>query len=190
MSTLEKTEIQLGYIPLLDCISLLWASHKGYFAEQGLDVSLVKEPSWASLRDRLAFGFLDAAHCLSTILPAAAMGEDHLGIPLQTSLILSQNRAFISLSQKLCHELNVSVHDHPTESAKKIANILSLDKSRTSEIFAISGCLNDVSPFKREYSVFLSSFMRSASLGTVNPHLAISAYKSLTFTLSLPFCFL
>lgn len=129
MSTLEKTEIQLGYIPLLDCISLLWASHKGYFAEQGLDVSLVKEPSWASLRDRLAFGFLDAAHCLSTILPAAAMGEDHLGIPLQTSLILSQNRAFISLSQKLCHELNVSVHDHPTESAKKIVTAIQNGKN-------------------------------------------------------------
>jgi len=43
MSTLEKTHIQLGYIPLLDCISILWAKHCGYFDELGLDVTLVKE---------------------------------------------------------------------------------------------------------------------------------------------------
>jgi len=63
MSTLEKTQLQLGYIPLLDCLALLWAKQRGFFEEVGLDVTLVKEASWASLRDRLAFGLLDAAHC-------------------------------------------------------------------------------------------------------------------------------
>jgi two-component system, oxyanion-binding sensor len=72
MNTLETTDIELGYIPLLDCTAILWAQHQGYFTEQGLKVRLVKEPSWASLRDRLAFGILDAAHCLSAMLPAAA----------------------------------------------------------------------------------------------------------------------
>ncbi|OON26026.1 hypothetical protein BI372_17585 [Acinetobacter pittii] len=76
MSTLEKTQLQLGYIPLLDCLALLWAKQRGFFEEVGLDVTLVKEASWASLRDRLAFGLLDAAHCLSAMLPAAAVGTD------------------------------------------------------------------------------------------------------------------
>jgi len=102
MKQLEKTDIQLGYIPLLDCIAILWAKHRGFFTETGLNVQLVKEPSWASLRDRLAFGFLDAAHCLSAMLPAAAIGLDQSGIPFQTPLILSTNQAYISLSQKLC----------------------------------------------------------------------------------------
>ena len=62
MSHLEKTELQLGYIPLLDCIALLWAKQRGFFAEAGLNVTLVKEASWASLRDRLAYNVLDAAH--------------------------------------------------------------------------------------------------------------------------------
>lgn len=120
MTTLEKTDIQLGYIPLLDCIALLWANHKGYFAEQGLNVSLIKETSWASLRDRLAYGFLDAAHCLSAMLPTAAIGEDHLGIPFQTPLILSNNRAFISLSQNLCHKYAIAAQDSPSASATKV----------------------------------------------------------------------
>ena len=119
MTDLEKTQIQIGYIPLLDCVAILWAKQRGFFDEVGLDVSLVKEASWASLRDRLAFGFLDAAHCLSAMLPAAALGEDQLGIPLQTALVLSQNRAFISLSQKLCFDLNITTQDNMQESAQK-----------------------------------------------------------------------
>lgn len=107
MAQLEKSQLHLGYIPLLDCVALLWAKQRGFFEEVGLDVSLVKEASWASLRDRLAFGFLDAAHCLSAMLPTAALAQDQLGIPLQTPLVLSYNSAFISLSQKLCYALDI-----------------------------------------------------------------------------------
>lgn len=37
-----------------------------------------------------SFGLLDAAHCLSAMLPAAAMGADQIGIALQTPLVLSK----------------------------------------------------------------------------------------------------
>lgn len=57
MAQLEKSQLHLGYIPLLDCVALLWAKQRGFFEEAGLDVSLVKEASWASLRDRLALVF-------------------------------------------------------------------------------------------------------------------------------------
>lgn len=124
MQALEKSHIQIGYIPLLDSIALLWAEHRGYFKAQGLNVTLVKEPSWASLRDRLAYGFLDAAHCLSAMLPAAASGRDQLGIALQTPLLLSNNQAFISLSQAHCYALNIQPNDCPSQSATKILNAM------------------------------------------------------------------
>lgn len=124
MKQLEKTDIQLGYIPLLDCTAVLWAHHQGYFSDHGLDVTLVKEPSWASLRDRLAFGFLDAAHCLSAMLPAAATGEDQLGIPLQTPLVLSTTRAFISLSQTLCYTLGIDPQDTAHTAAEKTVHAI------------------------------------------------------------------
>ena len=129
MTDLEKTKIQIGYIPLLDCIAILWAKQRGFFDELGLEVDLVKETSWASLRDRLAFGVLDVAHCLSAMLPAAALSEDQLGIPLQTNLVLSQNRAFISLSQKLCHQLDISHHDSAEQSAQKV--VLAIKNGQT-----------------------------------------------------------
>ena len=129
MTDLEKTQIQIGYIPLLDCVAILWAKQRGFFAELGLEVTLVKEASWASLRDRLAFGFLDAAHCLSAMLPAAALGEDQLGIPLQTALVLSHNCAFISLSQKLCFDLQISAQDNAQQSAEKIVSAIQTQQS-------------------------------------------------------------
>ncbi|WP_407306131.1 ABC transporter substrate-binding protein [Acinetobacter sp.] len=128
MTDLEKTQIQIGYIPLLDCVAILWPKQRGFFDEVSLDITLVKEASWASLRDRLAFGFLDVAHCLSAMLPAAASGEDQLGIPLQTALVLSHNRAFISLSQKLCFELDISSQDTVQQSAEKIVSAIQQQK--------------------------------------------------------------
>ncbi|EPF87907.1 nitrate transporter [Acinetobacter gyllenbergii] len=124
LKKVEKTELQLGYIPLLDCVALLWAKQRGFFEEVGLNVNLVKEASWASLRDRLAFGLLDAAHCLSAMLPAAAVGTDQIGIPLQTPLVLSENRAFISLSQKLCYALDIQKQDSAESSAKKLTDYI------------------------------------------------------------------
>lgn len=136
MNQLEKTDLQLGYIPLLDCVALLWAEHRGFYSELGLNVELVREASWASLRDRLAFEFLDAAHCLSAMLPAAAIGQDQLGVPLQTPLVLSQNRAYITLSQKLCFELNIHQQDSPRSSAEKIINALNANDSSHDKLYS------------------------------------------------------
>ena len=124
MSQLETTDINLGYIPLLDCVALLWAHEQGYFKQEGLNVHLVKEPSWASLRDRLSFGFLDVAHCLSAILASTATQTDHLGIALQTNLILSHNSAFISLGQKICHQLDIDSKQTAQSSAQKITDAI------------------------------------------------------------------
>ncbi|WP_445116309.1 ABC transporter substrate-binding protein [Acinetobacter sp. WZC-1] len=135
MRHLEKTSIQLGYIPLLDCVAILWAKQRGFFDEAGLDVTLVREASWASLRDRLAYGFLDAAHCLSAMLPAAAMGIDQLGIPFKTPLVLSINRAFISLSQQLCFQLDIHASLSPGQSAEKIVQALKQHDLQFAHVF-------------------------------------------------------
>lgn len=124
MSTLEKTELNIGYIPLLDCVAILWAEKQGYFAEQGLTINLIREASWSSLRDRLAYGFLDAAHCLSAMLPAAALGTDQLQVALQTSLVLSINQAYISLRQDLCYELGIHTEDDEKSSSQKLVRAL------------------------------------------------------------------
>ncbi len=134
----EKTQLNIGYIPLLDAVAILWAKHKGFFERVGLDVTLVKEASWASLRDRLAFGILDGAHCLSAMLPASQAGTDQVGIPFKTALVLSQNSAFISLSQKLCHELEIHSTDSAVQTAEKLVSGFNHKPIRLAQVFGHS----------------------------------------------------
>lgn len=172
MHNLEKTELQIGYIPLLDCVAILWAKQRGFFADAGLNVELLKEPSWASLRDRLAFGFMDAAHCLSAMLPAAALGTDQLGIPLQTPLVLSTNQAFISLSQQLCFELNIQPEDHAAHIATKIVNAYQQRPIQLAHVFQASihhYCL-------REWLALADPMLaKSIQLGTLPPPYMVEA---------------
>lgn len=128
MSELEQHEINIGFIPLLDCVAILWAEKQGYFLEEGLKVNLIREASWASLRDRLAYGFLDAAHCLSAMLPAAALGQDQLKANLQTPLVLSINQAFISLRQELCYALDLHQDVDEKTSSQKLVQALKANK--------------------------------------------------------------
>jgi NitT/TauT family transport system ATP-binding protein len=58
------------------------------------------------------------------MLPAAAIGNDQIGIPLQTPLVLSESRAFISLSQKLCYQLQIQKDDTAEQSAQKLVDYL------------------------------------------------------------------
>ena len=101
----ESPRLTVGYMPLLDSAPLLWAAHRGYFHHAGLDVTLVREVSWASLRDRLAYGALDAAQCLAPMPVAASLGADGVGVPIVTGLCLSQGGSAITLSRSIAQRV-------------------------------------------------------------------------------------
>ncbi|MEM1140163.1 MAG: ABC transporter substrate-binding protein, partial [Pseudomonadota bacterium] len=45
--------IRIGFIPLVDCAPLVVAHEKGFAAAEGLTLDLIRETSWANIRDRL-----------------------------------------------------------------------------------------------------------------------------------------
>ena len=49
----------VGFIPLLDCAPLVVAAEKGFAAAEGLDITLVRETSWANIRDRVVVGHFE-----------------------------------------------------------------------------------------------------------------------------------
>lgn len=53
---LETNSISLGFIPILEAAPLVVAFEKGYFAKHGLDVTLIKQPSWPAARDNVVLG--------------------------------------------------------------------------------------------------------------------------------------
>ncbi|RYZ99199.1 MAG: nitrate transporter, partial [Moraxellaceae bacterium] len=118
MGNLEKTHINIGFMPLLDSAPIIWAWHRGFFRQFGLEVTLAKEVSWASLRDRLAYGALDAAQCLAPMILAANLGADQVGVPFVSALTLSENWAAISLSTSLASQLSLR---YPQNSARENA---------------------------------------------------------------------
>ena len=50
---MSDKKLRIGFIPLCDATSLLIAVDKGFAAAEGLDIELVREVSWANVRDKL-----------------------------------------------------------------------------------------------------------------------------------------
>ena len=98
----EKREINLGFMALSDCASVVVAATQGFAQPYGLTLNLKRQPSWANLRDNLVSGELDAAHSLYGLIYAV-----HLGIggvaPTDMAVLmgLNQNGQSIHLSRGL-----------------------------------------------------------------------------------------
>ncbi|NVK43616.1 MAG: ABC transporter substrate-binding protein [Oceanospirillaceae bacterium] len=106
LPTPEKCALTLGYVPLIDAAPLIVARENGYFDDCGLDVSLSREASWASIRDKLQLGLLDAAQIPAGIPLAAAFGIGYGQRPLVCSMSLGLNGNAITVSRELHAQLS------------------------------------------------------------------------------------
>jgi nitrate/nitrite transport system substrate-binding protein len=61
---LEKTDLKIGIVSSLDCLPLVVAKEKGMFKKYGLNVTLVKQPTWDKVQEELHSGNLDAVQTL------------------------------------------------------------------------------------------------------------------------------
>lgn len=104
-SALEQTELNIGFIPLTDCASLAVAREKGFFKKYGLNVTLSKEASWSNIRDKLAYGMLDAAQMLATMPIASSLGLGSWKKETVTALVLGVNGNAITVSSRLYEQL-------------------------------------------------------------------------------------
>lgn len=91
----------IGFIPLLDCAPLVAASACGFAAEEGLDLKLVRETSWANIRDRLIIGHFDAAHMLGPMAVASTLGVGHVRVPIIAPCALGLGGNAIAVSLRL-----------------------------------------------------------------------------------------
>lgn len=62
---LEKDVVKLGFIKLTDMAPLAIAQEKGFFEDEGLQVSLEAQANWKVNLDRVITGELDGAHMLA-----------------------------------------------------------------------------------------------------------------------------
>lgn len=97
----EKQYLTIGYMPLTDCLPLIIAKENGFFDQQGLCVTLHRQNSWATLRDKLHTGFLDAAHMLAPMAVASHLGLGTQVTPIKVPAVLSYFGNGITLSVEL-----------------------------------------------------------------------------------------
>jgi ABC-type nitrate/sulfonate/bicarbonate transport system substrate-binding protein len=91
----------IGFIPLVDAAALIVAVDKGFAAEEGLDVTLVREVSWSNVRDKLNIGLFDAAHLLAPVAIASSLGLGHVKVPIVAPFNLGLNGNAITVSPAL-----------------------------------------------------------------------------------------
>lgn len=103
--------IRIGFVPLCDCAPVVMAAELGLFAAHGLRVRLSREIGWATIRDKIIFGELEAAHAPAAMVLAISLGLGSFRVPCLTGLVLNLHGNAISLSHRLWA---AGVRDAPT----------------------------------------------------------------------------
>ena len=93
--------LRAGFIPLVDASVLIAAAEFGFAEREGLSLDLVKDVSWANVRDRLAFRQFDIAHMLSPMPVASMLGLGSNPSPTITPFSLGRGGNAITLSTRL-----------------------------------------------------------------------------------------
>jgi nitrate/nitrite transport system substrate-binding protein len=97
----EKKEVRIGFIPLTDCSSVVMAAVQKFDEKHGIKIIPTKEASWASVRDKLVNGELDAAHVLYGLVYGVQLGIGGPKKDMNVLMNLNHNGQAITLSNKL-----------------------------------------------------------------------------------------
>ena len=99
--TIPRRTIRLGFVALSDCAPIVMAHELGLFAKYDLNVELHREVGWATIRDKIVYGELEAAHAPAGLVVAANCGLGAIRRECLTGLVISLHGNAITLSQDL-----------------------------------------------------------------------------------------
>lgn len=96
-----KPNLRLGFVPLSDCAPIAVAWEMGIFRRHGLNVELSRELGWASVRDKLIYGHLDAAQSIAGIALALGLGINEMRCEVAVPLVLNLHGNAITISSEV-----------------------------------------------------------------------------------------
>lgn len=99
--TRRPNALRLGYLALTDAAPLLAARELGLFTRHGLEVRLTREIGWATVRDKLLHGELDAAPVPAPMLWSMRLGLECARTDVLTALVLNLHGNALTLSRRL-----------------------------------------------------------------------------------------
>ncbi|AFY70187.1 putative cyanate ABC transporter, substrate binding protein [Thalassoporum mexicanum PCC 7367] len=99
-SNLEKTTLRVGFIPITCATPILMAGPLGLYEKHGLEVELVKLPSWAAVRDAMIAGELDASHLIAPMPITMTLGLGSAPFDTRTVTISNLNGNAITVANR------------------------------------------------------------------------------------------
>ena len=121
---MSRTRLSLAFIPLVDAAPVIAAHEMGFAHEEGLELDLVRAPSWSSVRDMLAFGRVEAAHLLSPVPVAMALGLGGVSSAFSAVQLLSVNGNVVGVSRELGRKIADLGHDFGFNDARAAGEAL------------------------------------------------------------------
>lgn len=97
--------LKIGFLPLVDACLPILAHEHGCAEEEGLELTFVRDVSWATVLDRLLYGHTDAAHMLAPLAIAATLGRGRPAQKLAAPFVLGLNGNAITVSNSLAETL-------------------------------------------------------------------------------------
>lgn len=97
----HKKTLRLGFVPLCDCAPIVMAHELGLFERHGVKVELKREVGWATIRDKMLYGELEAAQATAAMAFAATLGLGSIPVESVTGLVLNLHGNAITLSNRL-----------------------------------------------------------------------------------------
>jgi NitT/TauT family transport system ATP-binding protein len=104
----ERHQITAGFMPLLDSALLVVAKEKGFAWNEGIDLALVRETSWANIRDRLAVGHFNVAHMLGPMPIACNLGLTPLAARTVVPMALGLGGNAVTVSNSLWEKMRTA----------------------------------------------------------------------------------
>lgn len=95
---LEKANLNIGFIPITCATPLIMADPMGFYAQEGLKVTLNKVAGWALVRDRMMNRELDATHFLAPMPLAITMGVGSAPQNMEVASIQNINGQALTMS--------------------------------------------------------------------------------------------
>ncbi len=95
--------VRIGFVALTDCAPLLAADALNLFQKHGVEVELSREVGWATIREKILYRQLDAAHAIAGLALSLRLGLDGLPCNAIAPFVFNLNGNAITLSMDLWH---------------------------------------------------------------------------------------
>ncbi|MGE4430884.1 MAG: CmpA/NrtA family ABC transporter substrate-binding protein [Sphingobium sp.] len=124
------SRFRIGFLPLIDCALPVIAAEMGLAAHEGVEIALVRDSTWAAVRDRLTYGQTDAAHLVAPIAIAMALGLDRPAQPIGAPFMLGLNGNAIAVSTVLAEMLGLGLEGDARQVGERIAHVAKAEAAR------------------------------------------------------------